>query len=377
MPFAIVFVVAAAVAYLTTPLVRRVAVSVGAVAIPDDRKVHQEPMPYGGGVAMFLGFVAAMVVAWTMPRFRDLFGGSTEPLGVLIAGSILVAVGVVDDMRDITARTRLAGQLLAAGVLVLSGVQIFYVWLPGLGVISLSSDLSAVVTVIWTIAVINAMNLIDGLDGLAAGVTSIAAISFFIYAYGTATTANGEVLMSELLTAIVAGCALGFLKHNFNPARIFMGDAGAYLLGLLLATATVSGISRTTEPRFVDVAGFVIPVMLPLLVLAIPLADVGFAIMRRVRGRRPVFHADKEHIHHWLLEMARSHRQAVLVMYLWSALIALASLTLALGPGLVWRFVSGAIALVLIGSVLIIPRVLRRGRALSLVPTDDIDTGTA
>jgi UDP-GlcNAc:undecaprenyl-phosphate GlcNAc-1-phosphate transferase len=371
LPFAIVFAVAAATSFLSTPLVRRVAVRIDAVAIPDDRKVHREPMPYGGGVAMYAGFLAAMIVAWTIPHFRELFRGSTEPIGAIAAATILVAVGVIDDLRDIQARTRLAGQLLAAGVLVLSGVQIFYFWIPGVGVISLSSDLSAVVTVLWTIAVINAMNLIDGLDGLAAGVTAIASISFFVYAYGTAGPGGTtEVLMAELLTAIVAGTALGFLKHNFNPARIFMGDAGAYLLGLLLATATVSGISRTTEPKFVDVAGFVIPVLLPVLVLAIPLADVGFAVMRRVRGRRPVFHADKEHIHHWLLEMARSHRQAVLVMYLWSSLIALASLTLALGPGVVWRVVSAAIAATLVVSVLVIPRVMRRGRTLALVSAD-------
>ena len=347
---------------------RRVAVRINAVAIPDDRKVHREPMPYGGGVAMYLGFIAAMLVAWSVPHFRELFRGSTEPIGAIVAATVLVAVGVIDDMRDIPARTRLAGQLLAAGVLVLSGVQIFYFWIPGLGVISLSSDLSAVVTVLWTIAVINAVNLIDGLDGLAAGVTAIAAISFFVYAFGTANgTVTTEILMAELLTAVVAGAALGFLKHNFNPARIFMGDAGAYLLGLLLATATVSGISRTTEPKFVDVAGFVIPVLLPILVLAIPLADVGFAVLRRMRGRKPVFHADKEHIHHWLLEMASSHRQAVLVMYLWSTMIAGASLTLALGPGLIWRIVSGLIVVALIATVLVIPRASRRGRALTLV----------
>ena len=367
-PFALVFVVAAGVSFVATPLVRRVAVRINAVAIPDDRKVHREPMPYGGGVAMYLGFIAAMLVAWSVPHFRELFRGSTEPIGAIVAATVLVAVGVIDDMRDIPARTRLAGQLLAAGVLVLSGVQIFYFWIPGLGVISLSSDLSAVVTVLWTIAVINAVNLIDGLDGLAAGVTAIAAISFFVYAFGTANgTVTTEILMAELLTAVVAGAALGFLKHNFNPARIFMGDAGAYLLGLLLATATVSGISRTTEPKFVDVAGFVIPVLLPILVLAIPLADVGFAVLRRMRGRKPVFHADKEHIHHWLLEMASSHRQAVLVMYLWSTMIAGASLTLALGPGLIWRIVSGLIVVALIATVLVIPRASRRGRALTLV----------
>jgi len=152
---------------------------------------------------------------------------------------------------------------------------------------------------------------------------------------------------------------IGFLPHNFNPARIFMGDSGAYLLGLILASATVSGISRTTEPQFIDVAGFIVPVLLPVFVLAIPLADASFAIMRRVRGRRPVFHADKQHIHHWLLEMARSHRQAVLIMYLWSTMLAAAALILALGPGVFWRAVSGGIVLALVVTILVFPRLFR------------------
>jgi UDP-GlcNAc:undecaprenyl-phosphate GlcNAc-1-phosphate transferase len=145
-----------------------------------------------------------------------------------------------------------------------------------------------------------------------------------------------------------------------------MGDAGSMLLGLLLASATVSGISRTTEPKFIDVAGFVVPVLLPIFVLAIPLADAGLAVMRRVRGRRPVFHPDKQHIHHWLLDMARSHRQAVLVMYMWSAMLVAAALTLALGPGEVWRIVSGAIAGATVLSIVVVPRMLRRRQAVSL-----------
>ncbi|MGZ4138758.1 MAG: glycosyltransferase family 4 protein [Actinomycetota bacterium] len=363
-PFIIVFAVAAGVSYLVTPLVRRLAGRVGAVDIPNDRKVHSEPTPRMGGVAMYAAFVAALGVAWMLPDFRELFRESSEPLGILGAATVLLIVGVIDDIRGMSATTKLAGQLLAAGVLVLGGVQIFYFWLPGVGVLSLSGDLSAVITVLWTIAVINAVNLIDGLDGLAVGVTSIAAIGFFVYAYRTtvdvATTA-------ELITAIVAGCGIGFLRHNFNPARIFMGDAGSMLLGLLLASATVSGISRTTEPKFIDVAGFVVPVLLPIFVLAIPLADAGLAIMRRVRGRRPVFHPDKQHIHHWLLDMARSHRQAVLVMYLWSAMLVAAALTLALGPGVAWRVVSASIAFALLVSIVVLPRLLRRRGAGGLV----------
>jgi len=366
-PYLAVFATAVAVSYLTTPLVRRMAARAGAVDIPNDRKVHGEPTPRWGGLAMYVAFLAAMGVAWSFPELRESLRASSEPFGVLLAATVLVIVGAIDDVREMRAMTKLAGQLLAGGVLVLGGVQIFYVWLPGIGVLSLSPDLSAIVTVLWTIAVSNSVNLIDGLDGLAVGVTSIAAMTFFVYSYQTDASVT-----ASLLTAIVAGAALGFLRHNFQPARIFMGDSGTMLLGLLLASATVSGISRTTEPQFVDVAGLFIPVLLPVLVLAIPLADATFAVLRRVRDRRPVFHPDKQHIHHWLLDMAGTHRRAVLTMYLWSALIALATLVLALGPGLVWRLLSAGIAAVLVASILVLPRILRRGRTLHLVEPEPL-----
>jgi UDP-GlcNAc:undecaprenyl-phosphate/decaprenyl-phosphate GlcNAc-1-phosphate transferase len=356
-PYLIVFTIAAGISYLTTPLVRRIGARV-AMALPSDRKVHREPTPQLGGVAMFAGFAVALGAASFIPDFRDLFRTSTEPVGVLAGATVVLILGAVDDIRDLRATTKLAGHILAAAVLVLGGVQILYFWLPGIGVLSLSSDLSALITVAWTVAVINAVNLIDGLDGLATGVVAIASISFFVYAFRTTPDVQTT---PELLTAIVAGSTLGFLRHNFAPARIFMGDTGSYFLGLLLASATVSGISRTTEPKFIDVAGFVVPVLLPIFVLAIPLADASLAIARRMRGKTGVFHADKQHIHHWLYEMAQSHRKAVLVMYLWSAMLASAALILALGPGLPYRFAAGGIVLALIASILILPRVFRRG----------------
>jgi UDP-GlcNAc:undecaprenyl-phosphate/decaprenyl-phosphate GlcNAc-1-phosphate transferase len=369
-PFLIVFAVATAVSYLATPVVRWLAARSGAVDIPNDRKVHSEPTPTMGGVAMYIALLAALATAWVLPDFRQLFRESSEPLAILGGATVLMIVGVIDDVRGMRAPTKLAGQLLGAGVLVIGGVQIFYFWLPSVGVISLSTELSALITVIWTIAVINSVNLIDGLDGLASGVIAIAAAAFFAYAYHTTSDA---VTTAELITAIIAGLCIGFLPHNFNPARIFMGDAGSMILGLLLSSATVSGISRTTEPKFIDVAGFVIPVLLPIFVLAIPLADAGLAILRRVRGRRPVFHPDKQHIHHWLLDMARSHRQAVLVMYLWSAMLAAAALSLALGPGVVWRVVAAVIGTALGASIIVLPRLLRRSArpALVAVPTTD------
>jgi UDP-GlcNAc:undecaprenyl-phosphate GlcNAc-1-phosphate transferase len=365
--YLIVFAVAAAVTTLATPLVRRLSVRVGAIDVPDDRKVHTDPTPTMGGLAIYLALLAGLGTAYVMPSFRDVFRTSSEAGGVLAGASIIVVLGVIDDIRGLTAPTKLAGQLLAVGALVFSGVQVFYFWVPKLGIISLSTDLSSLLTVLWTIAMINAMNLIDGLDGLAAGVSAIAAAAFFSYAFRTAGPLPST---AALLTAIVAGACLGFLRHNFNPAKIFMGDSGSMLLGLLLASATVSGVGRTTEPQFSDFAGYVVPVLLPVVVLAIPLADAGFAIFRRVRGRRPVFHADKRHIHHWLLEMARGHRQAVLVMYLWSAMLCGSALALTYGRGPVARWTGFSLGVAFVGSVLVLPRVLRQRVWETVSPPD-------
>jgi UDP-GlcNAc:undecaprenyl-phosphate/decaprenyl-phosphate GlcNAc-1-phosphate transferase len=368
--YLIVFAVGATISFLMTPPVRHAALHLGALAYPKERDVHPEPVPYGGGVAMFLAVLGGLTVAWMLPDFRELFQSSTEPLGVLGAAIILVGVGVVDDVMDISPRTKLAGQLLASGVLILGGVQIFYFWFPGLGIVSLSPDLSALLTVLWTIALINAVNLVDGLDGLAVGVTLIAAATFFIYAFAATPESHTT---AELVVVLIAAACVGFLPHNFAPAKVFMGDAGSMLLGLLLASATVSGFSRTTEPQFIDVAGFIVPVLLPMFVLAIPLFDMVHAIARRLRGGHPVFHADKQHIHHRLLEVAGgAHRPAVLVMYLWSGLVAVAALVLALGPGPIWRVVALAIVGVLVASMIITPKVLQR-QVLRVVPDVEPD----
>lgn len=367
--YLVVFAISAAVSVLMTPLVRRLAVRVGAVDVPDDRKVHSDPTPLLGGVAMYLALLAGLGVAWTMPFFRDLFRTSSEPGGVLAGASIALLLGVIDDTRGLGATSKLAGQMIAAGALILAGVQVFYFWFPRVGIISLSTDLSALLTVLWTLGMMNAVNLADGLDGLAAGVTGIASVAFFVYAF----RAGGDLpSTAALLSAITAGACIGFLRHNFNPARIFMGDSGSMLLGLLLASATITGVGRTTEPQFSDFAGYVVPVLLPFVVLAIPIADAGLAILRRVRGRRPVFHPDKQHIHHWLLEMARSHRQAVVVMYLWSGMLAGAAIALASGRGPLSRGLGFGFGAAFVLAVVILPRILRSDRLWDTPPVDDL-----
>jgi UDP-GlcNAc:undecaprenyl-phosphate/decaprenyl-phosphate GlcNAc-1-phosphate transferase len=357
-----VFLVTAAAAFLATPVVRRLARRFGAIDRPSDRKVHPKPTPTLGGIALWLAALAGLGVAWLIPSFRALLQSSSEPLGAMVAGTGIVALGTLDDVRGMTAPAKVAGQIFCCGVLVLFGVQLFYFWIPGLGVLSLGPDLAVPLTLLWMLAMINAVNLIDGLDGLAAGVAAIAAAAFFTYAFltGGPIYAAGPSPAS-LLSVIVAGAAVGFLPHNFHPARIFMGDSGAMLLGLLLAAATISGVGRTVAPTRPDLAALAIPVAIPLLVLAIPFTDVLWAILRRLRRGRPWYAPDKEHIHHRLLEIGHSHRQAVLLMYMWSALVAASALAITFIPSrsLAVTLLAG-VAVVLVGTAL--PRMRRAGR---------------
>ena len=357
-----VFLATAAAAYLATPVVRRLAKRFGAIDRPSDRKVHPKPTPTLGGIALWLAALVGMGVAWLIPPFHQLLQDSSEPIGALVAGTGIVALGALDDVRGLTAPAKLAGQIFCGGVLILFGVQLFFFWVPGLGVLSLGADLAVPLTLLWMLAMINAVNLIDGLDGLAAGVAAIAAAAFFTYAFSTGGAIYGDdPSPASLLSVIVAGAALGFLPHNFHPARIFMGDSGSMFLGLLLAAATISGVGRTVEPTTTDLAVLAIPVAIPLLVLAIPFTDVLWAIFRRLRRGRPWYAPDKEHIHHRLLEIGHTHRQAVLLMYLWSALVAASALAITFIPSrsLAVTLLVG-VALVLIGTAL--PRMRRAGR---------------
>jgi UDP-GlcNAc:undecaprenyl-phosphate/decaprenyl-phosphate GlcNAc-1-phosphate transferase len=346
-PYLVVFGVTFVVSFLATPVIRKLALKVGAVDRPSDRKVHPRPTPTMGGLALFLAVAVGLAVAHQLhfAEFRTLFRTSLEPTGVLVACAVVVAIGVYDDIRGTAAPVKLAGQIMAAGLLVLFGVQLLYFFFPGQGLLILGSDLAVPLTVIWVVGMVNAVNLIDGLDGLAAGMVAIAAIAFFMYMYRAPSPGGIEPgnAGAALLSALAAGAALGFLPWNFHPAKIFMGDSGSMLLGILLAAATIMGVGRNFEPPSGgDLAAFSIPVLVPLVILAVPFLDVVLAIFRRMRRGRPVTHADKEHIHHRLMDFGHSHRQAVLLMYLWSALISASVLAVALLNG---RLVVGAIGL--------------------------------
>ncbi len=325
-------VIAAAITFLATPLVTRVAKTIGAIDHPNDRKVHGLPTPTLGGLAIFLGVMGSGAIASLMPEFEQLFRQSSELLGIALAAVVIFVLGALDDLCNLAAPAKLAGQVFAAGILFLAGVRMEFVLLPGTDV-SLSEDVSVLVTVVWIVAMINAVNLVDGLDGLAAGIVAIAAASFFVYAFELAKVMLAP--SAPLITIIVVGAALAFLRYNFHPARIFMGDSGAMLLGLLLGAATLVGVGRAPSEAALSPSTSAVflayfPLVIPLAILAIPLLDAALAIIRRTRKRRHVWHADKEHIHHRLMDLGHGHRQAVIVLYVWSALAA--------GAGLAFTF---------------------------------------
>jgi len=327
-----VFLVSAVVTYLLGVVAREVALRTGAVAKVRARDVHAVPIPYFGGVAMLGGLGAAYLVAHRLPFLslsdHQVFHDSAVVLG---GGAMICALGVLDDLIELDALTKLGGQLLAAGFLVINQVQYYNFQLPGRGQFSLVGPQGALLSVIVVVATVNAVNFVDGLDGLAAGVVAIGAVAFFAFAYKLADVNNETLAISAaLLCAALGGACAGFLPHNFFPARIFMGDSGSMLIGLVL-----SGSAMTLTGQFATVdlnqgAGgsqasllpTLLPILLPISILVVPFADLVLAVIRRTRAGRSPFSPDKQHLHHRLLEIGHSHRRAVLIMWLWAGLIA-------------------------------------------------------
>jgi len=333
--FAVVLLVSAIVTYLLTPLLRAAAIRVRAMAQPRDRDVHAIPTPRLGGLAMYGGILAGVFVATVLPALQRTFVYSQDILGVLVAGGLICLLGTVDDRFNLDALTKLTGQIACAGVMALFGVQITFIYLPfgDVGTVSLGSDISVPLTILLTVLTINAMNFVDGLDGLLAGVAGIAALALFAYSYDLSRTLSDVASAPSLIAAVLVGSCLGFLPHNFQPARIFMGDSGSMLIGLLLAAAAVSATSKADVQGF-DTASTVLPLTLPLLiplaVLAFPLVDLVLAVLRRTRAGRSPFAPDKQHLHHRLLEIGHSHRRAVLILYLWTLLLAFGTVAMSI-----------------------------------------------
>jgi UDP-GlcNAc:undecaprenyl-phosphate GlcNAc-1-phosphate transferase len=378
-------VVAATVTYLLTPVARRIALRWGALTPVRDRDVHAIPTPRLGGIAMLGGFAAGVLVATQMPflgerlRLED----QRQTLALLVAAGLICLLGIADDRWELDALTKLAGQVLAAGVMVIGGVQMLYLPIGALGGASpdgvpktfvLGPAEGTVLTIVLVVLTVNAINFVDGLDGLAAGIVAIAAAAFFVFSY--ILTVNESLTRATtpgvVAVALVGACA-GFLPHNFSPARIFMGDSGSMVIGLLLASTTIT-LTGTVAPNAVttDLGPALLPLVLPLAAMALPFLDVVLAIVRRTLAGRSPFAPDKQHLHHRLLERGHSHARAVLVMYLWSAVIAFGATAAAFleTPALLVSL--GAVCAVAVLATMNIPRLrrgagtftgLRRGRA--------------
>jgi UDP-GlcNAc:undecaprenyl-phosphate/decaprenyl-phosphate GlcNAc-1-phosphate transferase len=336
--YLITLLVAATVTYLATPFARRFAVSIGAMTKVRDRDVHTIPTPRLGGAAMFLGMAAALLVASRLPTLQVVNQHFSEPRALLLGGAVVFAIGALDDKFDLDVMTKLAGQIFAASIMVLQGVQLLWLPIPNYGTVILGQDWSVILTVTFIVVVINAVNFIDGLDGLAAGIVGIAALAFFALSYHLSVQYHiPRALPPMLIAVVVAGICLGFLPHNFHPARVFMGDSGSMLIGLLLAASTVSLTGQINPADTADTAyqqyGAFLPLLLPVGVLFVPFADLVLAVVRRTKAGRAPWAPDKRHLHHRLLELGHSQRRAVLIMYFWSALLGAAVVALSITQG--------------------------------------------
>ena len=332
---------AAVITFLLVGPVRLLAIKLGAVAWPRGRDVHVTPTPRWGGIAMFGGVLAGVAMAYQLPALRLAFDtSSAEVVGAVLAGVLLVGVGVLDDRYDLDALTKFAGQTTAAGVLIIFGVQWSTFWIPFGGggdgisgsVLSLGYGQGMLLTVLFTVVLVNAMNFVDGLDGLAAGIGMIGALAVGTFAISLILQYGNDpsYYSPALIAAVLGGACVGFLPHNFNPARIFMGDSGSMLIGVLLAAATISASGKI--PVVVDSPRYYLASLAPLIVFAavlfVPVLDLAMAVVRRTRAGMSPFSPDKMHLHHRLLEIGHSQRRAVLLIYLWAGVLAFGAVAL-------------------------------------------------
>ncbi|MFI9078219.1 MraY family glycosyltransferase [Streptomyces sioyaensis] len=356
--------VTAAVTYLLTGPVRKFAIAAGAMPEIRARDVHREPTPRLGGIAMFGGLCAGLLVASHLTNLKSVFE-TNEPRALLSGAALIWILGVLDDKWGVDALVKLGGQMIAAGVMVLQGLTILWIPIPGVGTVSLTPMQGTLLTVALVVITINAVNFVDGLDGLASGMVCIAAAAFFMYAYRMWFGYGIEAAApATLFSVVLMGMCLGFLPHNMHPARIFMGDSGSMLIGLVMAAGAVS-VTGQVDPDLLNVkAGGLreathamvpvyIPLLLPLTVIAVPVADLLLAIVRRTWQGQSPFAADRGHLHHRLLEIGHSHSRAVLIMYFWSALIAFGAVAYSANNASMW-IVLGIVLLSAVGLVLLL-----------------------
>jgi UDP-GlcNAc:undecaprenyl-phosphate GlcNAc-1-phosphate transferase len=338
--YLVTLLIAASLCYVVTPFVRTLALKFGAVAKIRKRDIHTTPTPRWGGLAMWI----AMALTFAMVNHLSLVGKSfgRDSLGIFLAATLLVVMGLIDDRFELDALTKLAGQALAAGILLLYGIQVL--WLPINGVITLPPSIGQLVTVLIVLITINAVNFIDGLDGLAAGVVAISGAAFFAFAYLLAVIYGfNRAGAPSLITAVIIGLCIGFLPHNSHPAKIFMGDSGSMFLGLLLAASAIT-LTGQIDPNAISAEKLgptLLPLALPFAVLAIPLIDLFSSIFRRLRAGQSPFSADKEHLHHRIMRAGNTQMRTAAILYLWTATIAFPVVVSAFAPLWVSAIVAG------------------------------------
>ena len=365
--YLLVFLAAAVVSYLLCVFARELAMRTGAVAQVRDRDVHAVPIPYFGGVAMLGGLGAGFLVAHHLPFLSRSQPQVFHDAGVvLIGGTIICAVGVLDDLLELDALTKFGGQIVAAGFLVLNDVQLYSLRLPGVGQFTLDYGQGILVSVLLVVGTVNAINFVDGLDGLAGGMVAIGAVAFFAFSYRLADV-NGYTLAitAALLCACLGGACVGFLPHNFFPARIFMGDSGSMLLGLVLSGSALSltgqfasvNVNQTGDFNAGNWLALLLPILLPISILVVPFLDLVLAVVRRTRRGQMFYHPDKEHLHHRLLEFGHSQRVAVVIMWLWAGLVAFGTVLASLYSGWWVVGVLGTMTTATVVLTFVLPRV--------------------
>lgn len=365
---ALVGLTAAIITYFCTEWVRLLATRLGAVAIPRERDVHVQPTPRMGGLAMYIGVLAAVLLASQLPALTRGFVYSSGMPAVLVAGGIIMGIGLIDDKWGLDALTKFAGQITAASVLVTMGVawSVLYIPIGGVGTIVLDQVSSILLTLALTVAIVNAMNFVDGLDGLAAGLGLITALAICIFSVGLLRDHGGDVLFypPAVISVVLAGACLGFLPHNFHRARIFMGDSGSMLIGLMLAAASTTAAGPISQTAYGarDMFALLSPFLLVIAVMFVPMLDLLLAVVRRTRAGRSAFSPDKMHLHHRLLQIGHSHRRVVLLIYLWVGIVAFGTAsTIFFDPRYAGAVMLAAIVVAIV--VTVIP-LLRRGDEL-------------
>ncbi|MBM6699436.1 undecaprenyl/decaprenyl-phosphate alpha-N-acetylglucosaminyl 1-phosphate transferase [Bifidobacterium pullorum subsp. saeculare] len=324
--YLLIAAIAGGATYLVTPIIRHLAIEIGAVGEVRKRDVHTVPTPRMGGLGMLVGFTVAILFASHIPFVQGLFQGSQQ-VWVILAGAVMICLlGMADDLWDLDWMLKLAGQLLISVFVAWGGLQI--ISLPLGSLVTASPSLSMAITAILIVASINAVNFVDGLDGLASGIVAIGGIAFAIYSYILARSSPSYASMATLIDVALVGICVGFLMHNWHPAKLFMGDSGSMLLGYLITCASIV-MTGHIDPASVHTSLYLpafMPILLPLLVLFLPVLDMCMAIVRRLAHGQSPMHPDRMHLHHRMLKIGHTVRGAVSILWAWAALIAFGSL---------------------------------------------------